>query len=172
MNYSLLRSKKTAFLAMLLAVASIGLASCSALSDMSTINEAAMIDQATQVSELTVFHSPTCGCCGKWIEHMEAQGFRVKDEITENMDAIKAQYDVPEPMTSCHTTIVNGYVVEGHVPAADVARLVNEKPAVAGIAAPGMPIGSPGMESGDSAEPYTVFSFTESGEIASFAKHL
>lgn len=127
--------------------------------------------QAVLASEITVFRSPTCGCCSKWIDHAEAAGFQVKDEVTEDMSAIKQQYGVPQNLTSCHTTVVGDYVVEGHVPVEDVQRLLVEKPDVAGIAVPGMPIGSPGMESGDYTEPYTVFSFTESGETAAFAEH-
>ncbi|MFE4108508.1 DUF411 domain-containing protein [Almyronema epifaneia] len=127
--------------------------------------------QVAMTSEITVFRSPTCGCCGQWIEHMEAAGFTVKDDLTEDMTAIKEQYGVPANLASCHTTIVDDYVVEGHIPAEDVQRLLVEKPDVAGIAVPGMPIGSPGMESGDYVEPYTVFSFTESGETAAFAEH-
>jgi hypothetical protein len=102
---------------------------------------------------------------------MEAAGFTVKDNLTEDMTAIKEQYGVPANLASCHTTVVDGYVVEGHIPAEDVQRLLAEKPDIAGIAVPGMPIGSPGMESGDYVEPYTVFSFTESGETAAFAEH-
>lgn len=127
--------------------------------------------QAVLASEITVFRSPTCGCCGQWIDHAEAAGFQVKDEVTEDMSAIKQQYGVPQNLTSCHTTVVGDYVIEGHVPVEDVQRLLVEKPDVAGIAVPGMPIGSPGMESGDYTEPYTVFSFTESGETAAFAEH-
>ncbi|MGP1383409.1 MAG: DUF411 domain-containing protein [Thainema sp.] len=139
-----------------------------------TPNVEAVADTAEQVAmdtEITVFRSPTCGCCGQWIEHMQAAGFIVKDNVTEDMTAIKEQYGVPANLASCHTTVVDGYVVEGHVPAEDVQRLLVEKPEVAGIAVPGMPIGSPGMESGDYVEPYTVFSFTESGETAAFADH-
>ena len=102
---------------------------------------------------------------------MEAAGFQIKDEVTEDMDAIKQQYGVPDSLSSCHTGIINGYVVEGHVPAEDVQRLLAEQPNVAGIAAPGMPMGSPGMDSGDTVEPYTVFSFTEDGNTAPFAEH-
>lgn len=139
-----------------------------------TPNVEAVADTTGQVAmdtEITVFRSPTCGCCGQWIEHMQAAGFIVKDNVTEDMTAIKEQYGVPANLASCHTTVVDGYVVEGHVPAEDVQRLLVEKPEVAGIAVPGMPIGSPGMESGDYVEPYTVFSFTESGETAAFAEH-
>ncbi|MEO0333770.1 MAG: DUF411 domain-containing protein, partial [Bacteroidota bacterium] len=84
--------------------------------------------QAALTSEITVFRSPTCGCCGKWIEHAEAAGFQVKDEVTEDMSAIKQQYGVPQTLTSCHTTVVGNYIIEGHVPAEDVQRLLTEKP--------------------------------------------
>lgn len=122
-------------------------------------------------SEITVFRSPTCSCCAQWIEHMETSGFQVRDNVTEDLTAIKEQYGVPANLASCHTTVVDGYVVEGHVPAEDVQRLLTEQPSIAGIAVPGMPIGSPGMESGNYVEPYTVFSFTESGETSTFAEH-
>jgi len=126
-------------------------------------------------TNVTVFRSPTCGCCGLWIEHMRNAGFEVKDEITEDMADLKQQYGVPTNMASCHTTVVTTadrqYVVEGHIPAQNVAQLLTDQPDVAGIAVPGMPIGSPGMESGDYVEPCTVFSFTETGETATFAQH-
>ena len=87
------------------------------------------------------------------------------------MSAIKAKYDVPQNLTSCHTTVVGDYVIEGHVPAEDVQRLLALQPDIAGIAVPGMPIGSPGMESDDYVEPYTVLSFNEAGETVAFAEH-
>lgn len=129
------------------------------------------IQPITVNHELTVFRSPTCGCCGLWTEHMEAANFQVKDEITEDMTVIKQQYGVPTNLTSCHTTLIDGYVVEGHIPAEDVERLLTERPDIAGIAVPGMPIGSPGMESGGYVEPYTVFSFMADGTTAVFAEH-
>ncbi|NEP19642.1 MAG: DUF411 domain-containing protein [Leptolyngbya sp. SIO4C1] len=122
-------------------------------------------------SEITVFRSPTCGCCGQWAEHMAAAGFTVKDEITEDMEAIKQQYDVPAELASCHTAVVDGYVIEGHIPAADVQRLLAERPEVSGLAVPGMPIGSPGMESGNYQEPYTVFAFSEADAPVPFQNH-
>ena len=131
----------------------------------------APISQAALANEINVFRSPTCGCCGLWIEHMRDAGFQVNDQITEDMTAVKEQYGVPDNLKSCHTTVVDGYVVEGHIPAEDVARLLTEKPDIAGIAVPGMPIGSPGMESGDYVEPYTVFSFMEDGSTETFAEH-
>lgn len=133
--------------------------------------ESAALAKVAQASELTVFRSPTCGCCGKWVEHMEAFGFQVQDNITEDMDAIEQQYGVPDQLRSCHTAIADGYVIEGHIPAVDVARLLTEKPDISGIAVPGMPIGSPGMESGNYVEPYAVFSFSDAGETTVFSEH-
>lgn len=134
---------------------------------------AAMAAELAQpnLPELTVYRSPTCRCCGHWVDHMKAAGFEVHDVVTEDMAALKAQYGVPEDAASCHTAIVAGYVIEGHVPATDVQRLLSEQPDVLGIAAPGMPMGSPGMEMGDRVDPYTVVSFTQAGETATFAEH-
>ncbi len=168
MNRRLFTSR---LLALGLVSTGIVLIGCSAAQPPQAQSVEAVADQMAVNSELVVFRSPTCGCCHQWIEHMEAAGFTVKDNVTEDMTAIKEQYGVPANLASCHTTIVDGYVVEGHIPAEDVRRLLAEKPDVAGIAVPGMPIGSPGMESGDYVEPYTVFSFTESGEMAAFAEH-
>ena len=156
-----------------LAIAGLTITGCTAANETSSSSTAVSVAdaQAVLANELTVYRSPTCGCCGTWIEHAEAAGFTVKDEVTEDMAAIKAQYGVPQNLTSCHTTVVGDYVIEGHIPVEDVQRLLVEQPDIAGIAVPGMPIGSPGMESGDYVEPYTVFSFTESGETATFAEH-
>ena len=154
-----------------LAISSCSFASDSASSTMSKSGKMEMAQHAAMTHELTVFRSPTCGCCGKWVEHMKAEGFNVKDEITEDVDAIKEQYGLPETLASCHTAIADGYVIEGHIPAEDVQRLLMDKPDIAGIAVPGMPIGSPGMESGDYVEPYSVFSFTEDGSTEAFAEH-
>lgn len=122
-------------------------------------------------AELVVYRSPTCGCCGAWLEQMQALGFQVQDNVTEGVDAIKAENSLPQELAACHTTLVNGYVVEGHVPAADIVRLLSEKPDVVGIAVPGMPIGSPGMESGDTVEPYATLTFDRAGNTTVFQKH-
>ncbi len=123
------------------------------------------------VKTVVAYRSPTCGCCGEWIKRMEAAGFTVEDNITEDIEAVKARYKVPENLRSCHTAIADGYVLEGHVPPNDVQRLLQAEPKVLGIAVPGMPIGSPGMESGDIREPYAVYSFTENGKIDMFQEH-
>lgn len=121
--------------------------------------------------KIEVFRSPNCSCCEQWIEHLEAAGFQVKDNITEDLTPVKQRYGVPEDLAACHTATVDGYVVEGHVPAENVQRLLAEKPDITGLAVPGMPIGSPGMEAGDYVEPYTVFSFREDGSTDTFAEH-
>lgn len=127
--------------------------------------------QALAATELTVYRSPSCNCCGHWVDHMQTAGFAVEDVVTDDMDAIKDQYGVPEALASCHTALVEGYVIEGHVPASDVQRLLSDRPAVLGIAAPGMPVGSPGMETSDRVDPYTVVSFSANGDTATFAEH-
>lgn len=109
---------------------------------------------------VTVYKSPTCGCCAKWVTHLEENGFDVKSTDVADLTLIKVKFDVPGQLQSCHTAVVGGYVVEGHVPADVVKRLLEEKPDVAGLAVPGMPIGSPGMEvEGRPAEPYDVIAF-------------
>jgi hypothetical protein len=96
---------------------------------------------------LTMYSSPYCGCCGKWLDHLKAEGFRVKAENRNDMALVKKEKRVPASVASCHTAIIEGYVVEGHVPAAAIERLLAERPDIVGLAVPGMPAGSPGMES-------------------------
>lgn len=119
--------------------------------------------------ELLVYKSPTCGCCNGWVEHMREAGFAVDARDVTDMMSIKRDAGVPVAMSSCHTTLVDGYVVEGHVPAEQVKRLLDERPELAGIAAPGMPVGSPGME-GPNAQPYQVLAFDRSGRAEVFAE--
>lgn len=126
---------------------------------------------ADEPVEVTVYRSPTCGCCAKWIEHLKQNNFNVKDNITDEMDAIKAKYGVPKEMASCHTAIVDGYVVEGHVPAADIRKLLKTKPKVTGLAVPGMVTGSPGMEMGGRADPYDVMSFDQEKHFQVFNRY-
>jgi hypothetical protein len=132
--------------------------------------DVASVTNVVASSPIEVFRSESCGCCGQWVKHMQEAGFTVSETITEDMDAVKQQHGVTEELASCHTAIAAGYVIEGHIPAEDVQRLLTEKPDVTGIAVPGMPIGSPGMEVGDEQEPYAVLSFK--GEtIETFAEH-
>jgi hypothetical protein len=118
-----------------------------------------------------VFKSPTCGCCAMWVKHLEANGFATKVTDVDDMTQVKAKYGVPGRLQSCHTGVVNGYVLEGHVPAADVQRLLKERPAVVGVAVPGMPVGSPGMEVGNTVQPYNVMTFDKQGQATVFASH-
>ncbi len=118
---------------------------------------------------MTVFKSPTCGCCAMWVEHMEAAGFSVDVRDRDDMAAVKDSLGVPSDLSSCHTGVVDGYVVEGHVPAEHVARLLEERPAARGLSVPGMPVGSPGMEMGDRRDAYDVLIVGESGEAAVFS---
>ena len=124
----------------------------------------------TSGTVVTVFKTPTCGCCGKWIEHLKANGFIVKVQEVNDTSAYERQYRVPQSMVSCHTAVVNGYTIEGHVPAAEIKRLLNERPRAVGLAVPGMPVGSPGMEAVRS-EAYSVFVFDESGRASVYAHY-
>jgi hypothetical protein len=119
---------------------------------------------------LTVYKSPTCGCCGKWVEYMEANGFTATVTNMPDVTPIKMKHGLPPRLASCHTTLIGGYVIEGHVPAEDIRRLLKEKPAVVGLAAPGMPAGSPGMDIPNSPA-YDVVSFDKDGRTRVFANH-
>ncbi len=121
---------------------------------------------------LTVHKSPYCGCCKQWIEHMRAHGFEVTVVETEDLGPVKARVGVPPGKGSCHTAEVEGYFVEGHVPAEDVKRLLAERPDARGIALPGMPIGSPGMEiEGVPPQAYTVELVDKDGVSTPYARH-
>lgn len=104
--------------------------------------------RAAQNHVITVHKDPNCGCCTGWAEHLAKAGFEVKTIDTTTLDAVKKRLGVPTDLAACHTAEVDGYVVEGHVPAAALKRFLNEKPKATGLAVPGMPIGSPGMEGG------------------------
>jgi len=117
---------------------------------------------------MEVFKSPTCGCCAKWVEHARGGGFTVKvtDLADADLDALKEKHGIPRTAQSCHTGLVGGYVVEGHVPVTEVQRLLKERPAVAGIAVGGMPLGSPGMEvPGQPPHTYNVVTFDKQGAL-------
>jgi len=121
---------------------------------------------------ITIYKSPTCGCCAKWVDHVRAAGFATTVHDVADVDAIKRREGVPTALQSCHTALVEGYVVEGHVPAADVLRLLREKPkGVRGVAVPGMPSGSPGMEMGGRADRFDVVAFGRDGRTRVFAQH-
>jgi hypothetical protein len=128
------------------------------------------IDAAPKTPTITVYKDPGCGCCKSWIEHLIKNGYRVDAKDTPDMAEVKRTLGVPDRLSACHTGVVNGYLIEGHVPAADIARLLKEKPKVTGLAVPGMPMGSPGME-GPRAQHYQVLSFDKSGKTKIFASY-
>lgn len=119
---------------------------------------------------LEVFKSPYCGCCGQWVEHMKKAGFKVKINEVTDISASRRQLGMPEKYGSCHTDRIGNYLVEGHVPAADVKKLLREKPKAVGIAVPGMPLGSPGMES-VKPMPYQTLLVQSNGDNTVFAQH-
>jgi len=119
----------------------------------------------------TVYRSPDCSCCHGWIDHLNSQGFHIEDVPTNDIETIKQKHNVPDNLASCHTAIVNGYVVEGHVPAQDIKRLLQEKPNVTGLSVPQMPIGTPGMEMGNQKDPFSVISFDPKGRDGIFNQY-
>lgn len=121
---------------------------------------------------MVVHKSPSCGCCGAWVEHMREAGFTVEVRDAENLEPVKQRVGIPYAKGSCHTAEIGGYFVEGHVPAADVQRLLTERPEAKGLVLPAMPMGSPGMEMPDGrTEAYTVELVTRDGQTRPFAQH-
>jgi hypothetical protein len=117
--------------------------------------------------ELVVYQTPTCGCCGGWADHMRESGFNVEVVMRNDLSGIRRELGVPPEAVTCHVGVVGGFAVEGHVPADVVHRLLRERPDVVGITAPGMPVGSPGMERADGhREPYAIYTFNEAGAVA------
>jgi hypothetical protein len=127
---------------------------------------------AQSPTPIAVVRDPACGCCLAWVAHLEKAGFKASVTESPDMDAIKNARGVPESARSCHTATVGNYVIEGHVPAADIRRLLTERPAVAGLAVAGMPAGSPGMEvPGGNVTPYDTLAFDKAGKTRVFASH-
>ena len=123
----------------------------------------------TPPAEVTVWKSPSCGCCAKWVDHLKNSGFKVTVHDMSDVNPVKRQHSIPENLWSCHTAVVGGYIIEGHVPAADIQRLLREHPKVDGLAVPGMVTGSPGMEGGW-AQQYDVVAFG-GGKTTVFTHH-
>jgi len=144
-----------------------------ALMAVASLTTAAVADREPAVSgaskEMTVWKSPSCGCCGKWIDYLKARGYKITVYDMDDVTPVKRQHRMPEAMWSCHTAVIDGYLVEGHVPEEDIARMVKEKPQIAGLAVPGMVTGSPGME-GPNPRHYDVIAFG-SGRTSVFARH-
>ena len=128
---------------------------------------------AAAATKVTVYKTSSCGCCRLWVDHLKANGFDVQamDVSSADVRSVSKAAGLPDDGVSCHTAKIGSYVVEGHVPASDIQRMLKEKPAIAGIAAPGMPMGSPGMEQGGAKEAYDVLAFTKDGKMTVFAKH-
>jgi hypothetical protein len=120
---------------------------------------------------VAVFKNPSCGCCDAWVEHLKAAGFPVRVSEVDDTAPVRRRHGLPDRYGSCHTALVGGYVVEGHVPAADIQRLLATKPVAVGLAVPGMPIGSPGMEQGPRIERYQVLLVDRAGQARVFATH-
>lgn len=128
---------------------------------------------ADTAASIEVWKSATCECCGAWVKHLEANGFTVKVNATEPsvLASLKRQAGIGDKLASCHTAMIDGYVIEGHVPGTDIKRLVAERPQAIGLAVPGMPVGSPGMEQGAEFEPYDVLLIKKDGSTETFASH-
>jgi hypothetical protein len=124
-------------------------------------------------TESVVYKSATCPCCDDWIKHMQKEGFKMRTEVRRDMDSIKASNGVTPKLASCHTALIGGYVIEGHVPAADVKRLLKEKPAdIVGLTAPGMPMKSPGMQAeGLPPKDYSVIAFKKDGSTEVYTRY-
>jgi len=121
--------------------------------------------------DITVYKNPECGCCKKWIKYLKSHNYNVTEKDTRDIFAEKKRLGVPEKLAACHTAVIDGYVVEGHVTTRDITRLLLMRPDVKGIAVPGMPVGTPGMEKGSAKEPYNVMTFDEKGNSEVFVKH-
>lgn len=129
------------------------------------------VTETSAPNTITVFKDPNCGCCKEWVTYLRKHAFTVVARDTSDMSGIKATARVPRQLYSCHTAFINGYVVEGHVPAADIQKLLQDKPKVAGIAVAGMPAGSPGMEVPGRADRYDVIAYGRDGSTSVFARH-
>ena len=125
---------------------------------------------ANKLPRLVIYKSPTCGCCTKWVDHVKAAGFETTIHDLPDVNPIKQKYGVPANLYSCHTVLAAGYVLEGHVPADVIKKLITQKPKIAGLAVPGMPLGSPGMEIPGRKEKYDVIAFQKDGKTSVFAR--
>jgi hypothetical protein len=121
--------------------------------------------------QVEVYKDPNCGCCTGWVDHLKAAGFPVKVHEAADTGAIRRRHGIPDQFGSCHTGVVAGYAVEGHVPAEDVKRLLARKPKAAGLSVPGMPVGSPGMENGARKDPFQVLLIDKAGRSSVFASY-
>lgn len=135
-----------------------------------TNSPASDVKTSTITPKIVVYKSPTCGCCTKWVDHLRQSGFEVESHDRDDMNRIKLEFGISRPLQSCHTALVEGYTIEGHVPAEDIKRLLQKRPTVAGLTVPGMPIGSPGMEA-NRMDPYNVLTFDKQGNTEVFTEY-
>jgi hypothetical protein len=156
-------SSRRAFLASVVAAA--GTAVATRLSGQSTLQPAT----SPTLRDIVVYKDPNCGCCAEWVKHIKAAGFKVNVQDTKEMDTVKRSFGVPKALESCHTGRIGKYTIEGHVPADLIARLVKDQPKAIGLAVPGMPMGSPGME-GSGKQAYDVLLFDGVGNTSVYAK--
>lgn len=120
---------------------------------------------------IEVHHSPSCGCCKDWLAHLEKHGFNITSIETHDMNSVKQQHNLPAQVASCHTAFIDGYIIEGHVPADDIKRLLKQRPDARGLSVPQMPVGTPGMEMGQRKDPFIVVSFDEEGNYQPFNQY-
>lgn len=140
--------------------------------NVSQTSNAVVQAAASALPTIYVHKTPTCGCCKAWVSHLEQSGFSVRTFDHDDLGGVKERLGVPAGKGSCHTAEVDGYLVEGHVPASDIKRLLKEKPQVRGLVLPGMPLGSPGMETPDGrVEPYTVELVEKDGSAKAYSQH-
>ena len=123
------------------------------------------------VDRITVYKSPSCGCCGDWVKHLEENDFEVEVHDMDNLNPIKQEAGLTPALASCHTAFINGYAIEGHVPAKDIRTLIEQAPKARGLTVPGMPAGSPGMEMGDRQDAYQVLLYNDEGQTRVFAEY-
>ncbi|MEO0559244.1 MAG: DUF411 domain-containing protein [Bacteroidota bacterium] len=146
----------------------LGLAACNTSDAPAATAEDTPVVMTSTGPVATVYKSPTCGCCSLWNRHLEENGFQVVAYDRDDMNAVKDSLGVTPELASCHTAVIEGYVVEGHVPAASIQRLLEERPDARGLSVPGMPLGSPGMEQGDIKQSYDVLLVGNNGEATVF----
>ena len=126
---------------------------------------------SSELQDITVYRSPNCGCCSGWIKHLQEHQFNVIDIKTNNINKLKQKYGIPSKLASCHTAIIDGYVIEGHVPADDIKQLLSQKPNITGLTVPEMPVGTPGMEMGNRKDPFSVLTFDKDGNTTIFKQY-
>lgn len=154
-----------------LATIPLALAACSAGADQALSSEPDDPKPSSALPAMTVYKTPSCGCCVDWVDHLRSEGFEVRVHDVADTMPIAMRLGVPIDLRSCHTAEIDGYAIEGHVPAREIRRLLAERPDVAGLAVPGMPLGSPGMEIDDRREAYDVILFDRTGRVESYARY-